>query len=125
MPTEKPLFSDINFRVNSTPEELVVDAESINQNILSIFETPVGSKWFRPTIGSLVAKYLFEPIDGITAERLRSEMLHTLETNGEFRVKFDDIEVVPDPAHEQYYVRISYSSPALNNKYSFDFNLFR
>ena len=121
----KATYSDINFRVLDKPEELVIDAESINQNILAIFQTPIGSKWFRPKIGSNVEKYLFEPIDETTSRNIRDEMISTLEDNSEFRVQFDEVLVIPDPSNAQYYVKITYSVPTLDNKYTFNFNLFK
>lgn len=125
MATLKPIFSDINFRMGSSREELVLDAASINQNIIAIFETQPGSKWFRPEVGSLVDRYLFEPIDEITADKIQTEMSTVLEQNGEFRVFFNEVIVIPDPPNAQYYVKITYSVPALQNQFSFNFNLFK
>lgn len=120
------LYSDVNMRAGSNPAELVFNEKSVEQNILSIFETQVGSKWFRPTIGSNISRYLFEPIDMITAERIRFDMAQTLQDNGEFRVRFTLIEVLPDVLNEQYYVNIEYEAPELDQrKYTFQFNLSR
>jgi phage baseplate assembly protein W len=111
--------------MGSNLEELVVDSSSINQNLIAIFETPPGSKWFRPEIGSMIERFLFEPIDEITAGKIRSEISTILDQNGEYRLIFNEILVVPDPSNAQYYVKITYSVPTLQNKFSFNFNLFK
>lgn len=120
------IFSDVNLRAGLDPKELVTNAESLNQNIEQIFETPYESKWFRPEIGSNIQKYLFEPIDDITSDRLRSEMQVALNANGEGRMVFTEITVIPDAPNEQYFVRLVYDAPALSARnISFTFNLKR
>jgi phage baseplate assembly protein W len=106
-------------------EELVLDSDSINQNLIAIFETPPGSKWFRPELGSMIERFLFEPIDEITAGKIRSEISTVLEQNGEYRLIFNEILVIPDPSNARYYVKITYSVPTLQNRFSFNFNLFK
>lgn len=119
-------FSDVNFMAGAQPTELVFDSDSINQNIAAILDTPKGSKWFRPEIGSNVHRYLFEPIDDITSDRIRSEIESALSENGETRVVFQQVDVLPDPQNEQYYVNIQYRVPALEDReFSYQFNLQR
>lgn len=120
------IYSDINFRVSVQPKQIVTDADAVNQNIAAIFDTPVRSKWFRPRIGSNINSYLFEPIDDITADNIRREMEIALESNGEFRVIFNTVQVIPDPDNQQYYVEISYTAPELEKQnQTFKFNLQR
>jgi phage baseplate assembly protein W len=120
------IYSDINLAAGQDPAELVINADSINQNIASIFETPVGSKWFRPTIGSNVNRHLFEPIDDITASKIKYSMEQALGENGESRIVFTDVTVKPDPRNAQYFVNIYYRAPELEaREYNFQFNLSR
>lgn len=120
------LYSDVNFTVSIDPVEIVEDAKAINQNIASIFDTPVGSKWWRPNIGSNVESLLWEPIDEVTADALKNDMELALERNGEFRVQFKSVLVIPDIPAQNYYVEIAYTAPMLEKKNQiFKFNLSR
>lgn len=120
------IYSDVNLTAGLEPNELVFNAESVNQNIASIFDTPLRSKWHRPRIGSDVNRYLFEPIDDITSERIKYAMERALEDNYERRVVFTRIDVLPDPANDQYFVNIQYRAPELEaREFTFQFNLSR
>lgn len=120
------LYSDINLYAGKLPNELVLNADSLNQNIACIFETPKKSRWFRPRVGSDVNKHLFEPIDSVTASRIKYDMERALQDNGEQRIVFDSITVIPDPARDQYFVDIRYRAPTLEaQQFTFQFNLSR
>jgi len=120
------LYSDVNLYAGVTQNELVKNEHSLNQNIACIFETPKRSKWFRPRLGSDVGKHLFEPIDDVTASRIQYDMERALEDNGEFRIVFDQIIVIPDPQNSQYFVNIRYRAPELEaRQFTFQFNLAR
>lgn len=120
------VYSDVNFVAGVEPSEIVTNEQAINQNIAMIFDTPYKSKWYRPRIGSNIHKYLFEPIDQTTADRIRFDMLQALSENGEWRVVFDAVLVLPDPENEQYFVMIRYRAPDLEDRqYTFQFNLVR
>lgn len=120
------LFSDVNLYAGKTQSELVRNADSLNQNIACIFETPRKSKWFRPRLGCDVGKHLFEPIDDVTAGRIQYDMERALTDNGEYRIVFDQIVVIPDPQNDQYFVNIQYRAPELEaRQFTFQFNLSR
>jgi phage baseplate assembly protein W len=120
-------YSDLNLFLGSSDKKLLsTDIESINQNIMMILDTPKQSKWWRPRIGSNLSRYLFEPMDDLTATKIKTEITQILEANGEFRVKLNYVDVVPDYDNEQYYVEIGYNSATLNqNNISFAFNMAR
>lgn len=120
------IYSDINFDPINIPQELVLDADAVNQNIAAIIDTPIGSKWFRPRIGSNIQALLFEPIDDVTSDALRYELETTLRRNGENRVFFKEVIVLPDPDNQRYYVEIHYTAPQLQVRNQiFKFNLSR
>lgn len=120
------VYSDINLSAGLEPSELVFNSDSVNQNIASIFDTPKLSKWHRPQIGSDVNRFLFEPIDDITSDRIKYAMERALEENFETRVIFTLIEVIPDPGNDQYYVNVQYRAPMLEaREFTFQFNLSR
>jgi phage baseplate assembly protein W len=118
-------FSDINLGAGTiSPYELVSDIDSINQNIMLIAATPKRSKIWRPEIGSNIVDYLFDPIDGQTANAIRVELLKALEENYEYRVVVVQMEVIPDVQNQSYYVDIDYRVPAIGKSIKdFQFNL--
>lgn len=120
------IYSDVNLAAGIEPRELVVNSDSINQNIANIFDTPKKSKWHRPRVGSDINRHLFEPIDDLTAERIKYDMARALDENGEHRLIINQVIVLPDPENAQYYVEIRYSAPELEaREFSFQFNLSR
>lgn len=110
----KVTFSDINLSAGTiSPFEVVSDIDSINQNIMLIAATPKRSKIWRPELGSNIVEYLFEPIDGQTANAIRVELIKALEENYEYRVVLRNIEVIPDLVNQSYYVDMDYTVPSL------------
>lgn len=102
-------YSDINLYVTRlSNKDLVFGYESINQNIFLIVLTPIRSKWFRVRYGSNIPKYLFEPMDDMTASRIRGEIMTLLVRNDELRVKINAVRVTPDYTNQLYVVEINY-----------------
>jgi len=118
------IYSDINLRQD--PKTLVVDADSINQNITMILGVRKKTWWWGPEKGSFLSQYLFDPIDNITANKIKTEMINALTENGENRIVFKKINVIPDIENQQYYCEIYYDVPFLRLKgINFSFNLSR
>ena len=119
------IYSDVNLWAGVlSPYIMVINESAVNQNILVLCDTPVGSKWFRPKIGTAVLAYLFEPFDDQTATAIGIELESFLTINGENRVIIHKVEVIPDWNNMRYYVEINYSAPQLNlSKISFAFYL--
>lgn len=120
-------YSDINLWAGTVSDSaFVTDEKSVEQNIMMIFMTPIRSAWFDPAIGSSILEYLFDPIDDLTAMKMKREMTRVLPRNGETRVNFTTVEVMANPAQNDYYIRIGYEAPGLDyKKFSFDFTLSR
>lgn len=119
------LYSDVNLWAGVlSPYIILTDESAVNQNILVLCDTPVGSKWYRPRIGTAVLQYLFEPFDMKTANLIEIELEGMLSTNGEYRVVIHRVEVIPDWNNARYYVEITYSVPHLDpEKVKFAFYL--
>lgn len=119
------IYSDVNLWAGSlSPYIVVVNESAVNQNIMVLCDTPVGSKWYRPRIGSAVLAYLFDPFDMQTASAIEIELETMLRANGENRVIIHGVEVLPDWNNARYYVEIKYSLPGLDStKLSFAFYL--
>lgn len=119
-------FSDVNLAYDSTHGSsygLVYDEQSLNNAIISILSTKVGSRVFRRTFGSNVLNFLFDPISDSTATSIKFEIISAI-GDWEPRVKLIYTSVVPDYENQMYYVELGYLIPALNNmQTSFNFNL--
>lgn len=103
-------YSDINLWVGRFSNDLILyDYDAINQNIFLIITTPIRSKWFDVYLGSNIPKYLFEPMDNITARDIRSEIFTLLSRNLETRVVINSVQVVPHPEEQVYVVEIEYT----------------
>lgn len=120
-------YSDINLWAGSVSDgAFVYDEKSVEQNIMMILMTPIRSAWFDPGIGSSILEYLFEPVDDLTAMKMKREITRVLPRNGETRVNFTSVEVMANPDANDYYLRIGYEAPGLDyKKFSFDFTLSR
>lgn len=103
-------YSDINLWVGRFSNDLIIyDYDAINQNIFLIITTPIRSKWFDVYLGSNIPKYLFEPMDAITARDIRSEIFTLLSRNLETRVVINSVQVVPHPEEQVYVVEVEYT----------------
>jgi phage baseplate assembly protein W len=119
-------YSDVSLYAQQTQNALVFDEDSVNQNILMILATPIRSAWFNPSIGCLIPEYLFDPVDEITADKIKDEITSVLPRNMETRVIVTGCLVVPMPDDGLFYVTIQYDAPDLNKtKIVFNFNLGR
>jgi phage baseplate assembly protein W len=118
-------YSDINLWAGSVSNNaLVFDEKAVEQNIMMMFMTPIKSCWFDPPIGTNILTYLFDPVDDVTAFKIKREMETVLPRNGETRLVFNKVDVLPDPDNNDFYCRIEYSLPGLDyKKFSFDFTL--
>lgn len=114
---DSPLYSDINLYVGRfSNKELVYDTDAINQNIFLIITTPIRSKWFRIRYGSNIPQYLFEPMDDMTSNRIRREIMTLLSRNEELRVTIESVRVVPNYVDQVYAVEIIYIAPNIDGK---------
>lgn len=111
-----PIYSDINLWVGKFSNDLIVhDYDAINQNIFLIVTTPIRSKWFDPFLGSNIPKYLFEPMDEITASDIKTEIGTLLTRNLEYRVKIENVRVIPNYDMQVYGVEVNYVCDELSN----------
>ena len=116
LPVNSTKFSDANINITGTsPAEKVFDDDSVNASILTILSTPVGSRVFNRTFGSNIDAFRFEPMDSVTADRIKYEIINRIGA-WETRIALQRTDVVPDYANNQYYVEMEYTIPALKDK---------
>lgn len=85
----------------------VSNSESIKQAIKNIILTSPGEKLFNYDFGSRVYALLFEPFDPFTVDKLRDEILNTI-NNYEPRVVVLDLIIVPNFDEEYLNVELQY-----------------
>lgn len=119
------IYSDINLKAGLEPTDVVTNIDAVSQSLLLIFSTPKRSKWFDPEFGCYIAKYLWEPTDDVTANKIRTEIVDALGdgANSERRVKVNKLEVIPDYANSSYYVNLEFSIPTLDLSNKLEFSL--
>jgi phage baseplate assembly protein W len=118
------VFSDVNPDVNVESHlELVYNEDSINKSIVTILSTRKKSRVFRRNFGSYLQDVLFDPMDQITVDRIKQEIVTAIR-EWEPRVTITTATVLPDYENQRYYVALEYTIPALGNKSAmFNFNL--
>ena len=76
-------FKDISatFQINPLNNDLIAirNANAISRSIRNLVFTVPGEKPFQPDIGSNVSRLLFETLDELTANSIKSEIENTIE----------------------------------------------
>ena len=113
MPVERVSkgFKDISatFQINPINEDLIVlkNENAIARSVRNLILTSPGEKPFQLNIGSRVTEMLFENMDKITSNLIRSEIENTL-NNYEPRISLKEVLVEPNYDDNEYNVTINY-----------------
>ena len=113
MPVERTSkgFKDISatFQINPVNDDLIAlkNENAIARSVRNLILTVPGEKPFEPDIGSRVTDMLFENMDQITANAIRSEIKNTL-INNEPRISLKEVLVEPNFDDNEYNVTINY-----------------
>lgn len=120
------IYSDVNLDLGAASSyELLYNGDAVMRSILTILTTRRGTRPFRRTFGSSLMELLFDPLDDVTAKRIRTQLLRDIAAN-EPRVAIQEVEVLPDNGIDGYYINIVGWMVRLNNQpLSFNFNLKR
>ena len=104
-------FKDISatFQINPINDDLIVlkNENAIARTVRNLILTIPGDKPFQPQVGSRVTDMLFENMDKITANIIRSEITNTL-NNFEPRISLKEVIVEPDFDSNEYNVTVNY-----------------
>ena len=100
---------DLNFTIHPVKKDVNkhLDALAVINSVKNLILTNHYERPFQPSLGSGVERMLFEPIDFLTAQSLRSEIENVI-TNHEPRVVIDSILVVADPDNNSYSVSLQF-----------------
>ena len=113
MPVERTSkgFKDISatFQINPVNDDLIAlkNENAIARSVRNLILTVPGEKPFEPDIGSRVTDMLFENMDQITANAIRSEIKNTL-VNNEPRISLKEVLVEPNFDDNEYNVTTNY-----------------
>ena len=83
----------------------VTDAQSVKQSLKTLILTNQGERFHRKLLGSTIQGMLFDMIDSITANMIKTSIEECIR-NFEPRVDTLQIQVIPDEANQQYKVNI-------------------
>ena len=105
-------FKDISisFQVNPLNYDLIAikNETAIARSVRNLVLTQPGEKFFNENLGSRISQSLFENLDDISANIIRSEIENTINTY-EPRVELIDVRVIPDYDNYSFDVVISYN----------------
>ena len=102
-------YSDLHIKLKKDLSQnitIVKDAESVRQSIKMILSTFPGERIMEPEFGSRVRELLFEPLDDVTSNLLRSEIRNAIE-KWENRVSVSSVDVNPNYDSNYYDVMIN------------------
>jgi len=109
--TLKKLYSDIDFNFTRTPGKndiaLSYDEIAVIRSVRYLLLTKNYERPFQPNIGSRIDQLLFESIDFLTAQDLKSEIETTL-NNHEPRERLIQVTVDEQPDNNSYSVGIEF-----------------
>lgn len=78
---------------------------AVKKALIALILTSLGERLYQPDVGSKVRTLLFEPIDSITENLLRSTITATIKNN-EPRVTLRELNIVGDPDNDRYLITI-------------------
>ena len=105
-------YQDVSFTMFKHPMNRDVgkktSSAAVKQAIQALLKTNYYERPMQPHIGSDIKKLLFEPMDNITSELLKSEVTQAV-TRLEPRASILDTKVTPQYENNRYVVRIIFS----------------
>ena len=109
--TIKKLYSDLDFTFTRTPGRndiaLSYDEMAVIRSVRYLLLTKNFERPFQSNIGSRIESLLFEPIDALTAQSLKSE-IETVIDNFEPRVSLVQVTIYEKPDDNAYSVTVQF-----------------
>jgi len=104
MNTPSQLYKDLDLTFAKTTSHDVarrIDVNAVKQSLKSLLLTKPGERLFHPEIGAGLYAILFEPMDYVTTEMLKSVIAQCIE-NFEPRVKLQEVAIRPNYDENSY-----------------------
>ena len=109
--TLNKLYSDIDFSFTRTPGRndiaLSYDEMAVIRSVRYLLQTKKFERPFQSYLGSRIESLLFEPVDALTAQSLKSE-IETVIENYEPRVSLVQVTIYEKPDDYAYSVTIQF-----------------
>lgn len=107
----------ITFDKNPVTDDVIVtkNFNAIKQSINNLLLTTPGERFFNPNIGSRIYNLLFEPLDFITGNQVKSEVEYTIKAF-EPRVSLISVTTELDYDNDGYNIEIEYKVVGLPEK---------
>jgi len=110
-------YSDLNttMAINASNRDVItnLDINAVQDGITNMFLFAPGERILYPTFGNSLYKYLYQPINDLTAKQLGRAVVAMFE-QWEPRVTIQTVTVTPNPDANYYKVAVTYSIPTLN-----------
>jgi phage baseplate assembly protein W len=116
--TVKVVWLDVNTRIglNGKPD-LLPNVQAINNSLFNLFTCPIGSRGpiFQPEYGTSLYRLLHDPIDNITANKIRAFIVQAIQ-RWEPRIEIDlaNSFIRPNYSIPGYEARLGYNIVATN-----------
>lgn len=98
------IYKDLDLSLAQTTSKDVakrLDVNAVKQSIKNLLLTRPGERPFQPTVGSDLYRLLFEPMDMLTTETLRS-VISACIRNHEPRVRLQEVAIRPNYDENAY-----------------------
>jgi phage baseplate assembly protein W len=99
------------------------DENSINQSLMTLLLTKRGERFFNPSYGTNIYKYLYEPFDKTTADDLLNEISTAIEFWEGRRLNITDININMDFNTLTYNLTVTYNIKSTPLVGTFNLNL--
>jgi phage baseplate assembly protein W len=108
---QKEFYSDFLPDLNPHPQtgDIVryVNENAVKRSIRNLVRTNAGERLFAPTVGGNIDKFLFEPLDNITASSIKDQITQVI-SNHEPRCKLMSVDVIPRTEIDGYIINVNY-----------------
>ena len=112
------IYRDISpeFDISTSTKDILTndDYTAVEGGIYNLFLFKQGERIINPEFGNSLYRYLYEPINDLTAKKIGNE-IYSMFDKWEPRVKINDIKIEPNIDDNTYYITILYSVPSLGD----------
>ena len=118
------IYSDVNSKLTSNKKgefEVEYDTDSVIQSVKNILSTVSGERVRNP-IGSVLLRYLFEPMTEDTVDSIKNEILGNIRKY-EPRIRTIKVDVIGDKQKHVYEVTMTITIDRFNRPIKFQTNL--
>ncbi len=95
--------------------------ESVKQSLRNLVLTDRTERFYHPDIGSKIHSLLFEPMDVVTEELLKTTITESIKNN-EPRAKLHNVDINSQPDYNAYFINIVFEIVNIPNE-TFDFSI--